>query len=228
MSYPPATSPPLARRRLPTWAKWLIGVTVVLVVVPLILLAALAWSFSGGWDGIRPQPHAGDRPVVRARERAGAPLDRLTSSMLPVVGGAELVRARTDECREGENNWKRHDGFKLRCELTDVVVVMAPEPGVPDAATRVDAALRATGLQPAYDGAGLDEPSYGGDASGSYTGTAGQVSVDVRMAGAIGIDPIPGYGPQVVAGDADAVRAALSQPGGVRVIVRTTRQYFDD
>ena len=27
---------------------------------------------------------------------------------------------------------------------------------------------------------------------------------------------------------AAAVRAALSQPGGVRVIVRTTRQYFDD
>lgn len=134
MSHPPATSP-LARRRLPTWAKWLIGVTVVLVVVPLILLAAFAWSFSGGWDGIRPQPHAGDRPVVRGRERAGAPLDRLTSSTLPVVGGAELVRARTDECHEGENTWKRHDGFTLRCELTDVVVVMAPEPGVPDAAT---------------------------------------------------------------------------------------------
>ena len=57
---------------------------------------------------------------------------------------------------------------------------------------------------------------------------AGQVSVDVRMAGAIGIDPIPGYGPQVVAGDADAVRAAQSRPGGVLIIVRTTRQYFDD
>ncbi|MEO7745737.1 MAG: hypothetical protein ABIV05_05865 [Actinomycetota bacterium] len=188
MSYPPAPPAPPARRRLPTWAKWLIGVTVVVVVIPLALLAALAWSFSGGWDGIRPQPQAGDRRVVRARERAAAPLDRLTASTLPVVGGAELVRARTDECREGQNNWKIHDGYKLRCELTDVVVRTASEADVSTVAARVDAALRASGRQPTYDGSGLDQQVYGGQAHGSYVGTTGDVSVVVLLGGAGGDD----------------------------------------
>lgn len=227
MSYPPTTSAPPARRRLPTWAKWLIGVTTVAVLVPLALLAVLAWSFSGGWDGIRPQPQAGDRRVVRARERAAAPLDRATRATLPVVGGAELVRARTDECREGQNNWKIHDGYKLRCELTDVVVVTAPDPGVPDASTRVDAALRTAGLRPPYDGAGLDPPRYPGTASGSYVGPAGDVGVTVTQGGTGG-DPFLLSDAHVVSGDAAAVRAAMSRPGGVRVMVRITRTYFDD
>lgn len=215
-------------RRLPTWAKVLLGVAAVVVLVPLALAAWFFWSFSGGWDGIRPQPEPDDRQVVRARERAPQPLDRRTAATLADVGGAEIARARTDECRQGQNNWKIHDGYKLRCELTDVVVLTAPAARVREAAARLDARLRAAGYQPMYDGAGLAEPNSGGILEkGSYHGPNGDLGIEVLTAGG-GLDSFATSDAPVVSGDAEQVRAALAQPGVVRVVVHVTEQYFDD
>lgn len=212
--------------RLPTWAKILLAIASVVIVVPLGFAAVVAWSFSGGWDGIRPQADGDDRRVVRARERAAAPLDRSTAGLLPVVGGTELARARTNWCQTGQNNWKIHDGYTLSCELTDVVVL---DLGVPAGAdgNRVDAALRGAGYLPVYDGAGLGGPgSSSAGLSGSYSGPAGQL--EVQLVDGTSDDPLPDYGGEVVAGDAAAVRAAVQLGRGQRAVVRVTDQYFRD
>lgn len=151
----------------------------------LVLTAVFVWSFSGGWDGIRPQPHPDDRRVVRARLLAPTSLDRLTAATLPALGATTIAGARTDECQEGQNNWKIHDG------------------------------------------SGLDQQTYGGDVDGTYRTRAGELAVEV-VAGATPVDPLPTYAATVVAGDADAVRAAVAEPGAVRIVERTTVRYFDD
>jgi hypothetical protein len=165
------------RRRLPTWAKVLIAVGSVLVLAPLAAAAVFVWSFSGGWDGIRPQPEADDRRVVQAREASGAELDRLTAATVGLLGAPELARARTDECQVGQNNWKVHEGYKLRCERTDVVVLAAPSNDVALIAQDVDARLRAGALVPSYDGGGLWEP---GEEGGGLRTTGGTVAADGR------------------------------------------------
>ena len=165
------------RRRIPTWAKVLIAVGTVLVLAPLAEAALFVWSFSGGWDGIRPQPEADDRRVVRARDASGAELDQLTASTLGLLGAPELARARTDECQVGQNNWKVHEGYKLRCERTDVVVLAAPVNDAAVTAQRVDAQLRAGALVPSYDGSGLwqaGEEGGGLRASGSAVAAEGR------------------------------------------------------
>ncbi len=53
--------------RLPTWGGWLLALGAVVVLVPVAFGAFVIWSFSGGWDGIRPQAQPDDRQVVRAR-----------------------------------------------------------------------------------------------------------------------------------------------------------------
>ena len=236
------------RRRLPTWAKVLIAVGSVLVLAPLAAAAVFVWSFSGGWDGIRPQPEADDRRVVQARKASGAELDRLTAATVALLGAPELARARTDRCEVGQNNWKVNEGYKLRCERTDVVVLAAPSNDVALTAQDLDARLRAGALVPSYDGGGLWEPAdaSGGRrasngavaARGSYgpaeapaDGGTGSVTVSVRS-GTSEVDP---YDDQLgavfgttVDGDVDAVRAALAEPGQLRIVVRTHYRYFDD
>ena len=51
----------LTARRLPAWAKVLIGIVIAAIVPPLGVGVVFVWSFSGGWDGIRPQPQPDDR-----------------------------------------------------------------------------------------------------------------------------------------------------------------------
>jgi hypothetical protein len=102
----------------------------LLIVVGLVAFAAwLSWVLAGGWDGLRSEAEPDDRAVVAARRLAPAPLDGLTAAVLAAMDrstSADLVRTarvRTDDCHEGQNNWKVHSGFTLRCELDDVVAL---------------------------------------------------------------------------------------------------------
>jgi hypothetical protein len=135
MSSSPATQPSEARRRVPgphrfpRWARWVLLALALVVLGVLVFVAWLTWALSGGWDGLRPKAHADDRAVVTARGLAAAPLDDLTATVLAALDRSaatlpvELARVRTDDCHEGQNNWKVHSGFTLRCELADVVAL---------------------------------------------------------------------------------------------------------
>ncbi|KQX69666.1 hypothetical protein [Angustibacter sp. Root456] len=237
------------RRRLPRW------VTVVLVLLIVLLLAALAafglfvWAFSGGWDGLRPQAEPTDRDVVTARSTARGALSALTADVLRDVPGTELARVRFDQCEHGQNNWKIHDGYTLRCELTDSLVLRPAAPDVASVAGRLDAALRHDGWAQAGSRNEMTQPADAGASyllttrTGSYYRTRDlpqelSVTVTVRR-DPPGVSALP-YDPSVpVEGDVEAYRRALQGPdrtaSGVpgtapvpRVVVRASVRYFED
>jgi len=224
---PPSTSPVPPTRRVPVWARWLIGVCIVAVGVPLAFAAVVVWSFSGGWDGIRPQPEPDDRRVVQARAASGAALDRLTAATLPLVGGAELARARIDECQVGQNNWKVHEGYKLRCERSDVVVLAVADIDDVGGVERLAGRIRAAGLTSVYSGSelGIDGSRDGRYVTGGDQGGSVLVTVVARPAQTYQ-DPTLGLDPPDVQGDPAGVIAALAQPGASVVVLRTTVTYL--
>lgn len=237
-----------ARRRLPRW------VTVLLVLLTVLLLAVLAafglfvWAFSGGWDGLRGQAEPSDREVVSARHHARDELSALTSDVLRSVPGTELARVRFDQCQHGQNNWKIHDGYTLRCELADSVALAPSSDDVSAVAAQVDAALRAAGWTPVGSLDELSQPatpdhSYlRSERTGTYTqGPAGRLELRVGVSRRA-LTPVTGdlpYDPSVkVEGDLDAYRRAAGSPyGGAadpsatrepRVVVHPSVRYFED
>jgi hypothetical protein len=163
-------------RNLPRWARWPLLALVLVLLGVLAIGAWLGWVLSGGWDGLRPKAQPDDRAVVAARAQAAAPLDDLTATVLAAMdrlsdtGLVEAARIRTDECHEGQNNWKVHSGFTLRCEIADVLALRLDTdiPGsagaaptsqrlapLETAARSMDAELRDEGWTEAYTGSGL-------------------------------------------------------------------------
>ena len=240
------------RRRLPRWA---VVVLVLLAVLLLALLAAVGlfvWAFSGGWDGLRPHAEPTDRQVATARAGARDHLSGVTTAALHSVQSGvpatELARVRFDQCEHGQNNWKIHDGYTLRCELSDSVVVSAVEGDVTTVAGRLDAALRRDGWVPVGVRDEMTQDAAGGGQSyllatrtGRYQRGADEdltVGVTVR-----GPSPVSGdlpYDPSVtVEGDVDAYQRAVQGSGGTRpgttggapvprVVVHTSVRYFED
>lgn len=253
----PVTSPDDARpdryarrRRLPRWVTVLLVLLAVALLVVLAAVGLFVWAFSGGWDGLRPGAQPADREVVAARREARGSLDRLTSRTLSAVGGSELARVRFDQCEHGQNNWKIHDGYTLRCELADSVALTPAGGDVTGASAGIDASLRRDGWVPTGL---LNEMTEDADANRSHLlatreGTYHRddderllltVRVTVRTPGpAYGLLP---YDPDVqVEGDVDAFRRAVegplprphdATPGRSplpRVVVHTTVRYFED
>lgn len=235
--HPAATPPAPPSRRRPQWVK------VVLVLVGLVMIAVLAvaalltWALSGGWDGLRPTASPDDRAVARSRERAGPELDALTERTLTSTGqGRVLARLRTDTCTQGQNNWKVRDGYTLRCELSDAVVLAAPDASVTAAGARLQAAATTAGwvvqgtselTQPAQPDRSFLEQARAATFTRDDSRLRLQLGVTVR-----GTTPLPGDIPYdqgaEVSGDTAAYRQALGPPGELRVVVRTTVRYFED
>lgn len=226
----------------------------LLVLLGVLLLAVLAafglfvWAFSGGWDGVRSQAEPSDREVVTARGQARDELTSLTTEVLRSVPGTQLARVRFDQCEQGQNNWKIHDGFTLRCELADSVA-LAPRSGdVSAVAAQIDDALRRAGWTPIGALNELSAPTapdrthLQSSRSGTYTkGPAGRLELRVGVSRR-GPTPVPGdlpYDPSVtVEGNVEAYRSAAGSPyGGVadpsathepRVVVHPSVRYFED
>lgn len=212
--------------RLPTWGRWLVAVSAVVVLAPLVFGAVVLWSFSGGWDGLRPQAQADDRRVVRARAGSGVRLDGLTAHVLAAAGATASARVRTDDCRTGMNDWKNHDGYTLRCGRTDVLVVTGAAARTGPQA--LDARLRAAGLRPAYDGGELTVA----DRTASY-----RLAVDERATVQVRLltppvasydDPLTTSDARAVEGDADAFHDALVRSRDTVLLLRPTWRYFED
>jgi hypothetical protein len=245
MSSPAQPRPDRYRRGsgLPRWAKVVLVLVAVLLVGVLAVIGLFVWAFSGGWDGLRGTASPSDAKVVAAREHSGGELDRLTEGTLRTIGPArELARIRTDSCRSGQNNWKIHDGYTLRCERSDAVVLVPPDADVSAAGRRLSAALTAAGW---HVPGGRDELTAPAEPNHSFLDATrrGQLTRtdDDRLLLDLGVtsrgtSPVSGdvpYDPDAtVEGDVTAYREALRGGGpdgaGLRLVVRTTVRYFED
>jgi hypothetical protein len=189
----------LGSRPLPRWAGWLVVALLLVLLGVGAVVAWVAWGFAGGWDGIRPKAQPDDRAVVAARQAAHAPLDQLTAHVIAGLQRSaasgrldtvEAARVRVDGCEEGQNNWKIHSGYTLRCEVTDVVSLGPAGASPPDRgqtpapdmhimptalAATLDADIRRDGWSEAYVGSSLPEAivrSSGASPEGHYRGTS--------------------------------------------------------
>lgn len=247
MTSPHAVRPDRYRAggRLPRWAKVVIALLVAVVVAVVAVVALLVWALSGLSNGLRGPTRPSDRTVVAARRAAGPELDALTRDTLAALGPLhELARVRTQECREGQNNWKIHDGYTLRCEVSDGVVLApvsgqpsgpgtGPTSSVPDVsplAAALDATLRAHGWTPTGETTAMTAPATSNlryltaNRYGRYTlGTSARQLLEVDVT----TRTTAYQAPTDVEGDTAAYGSALRGPG-VRVVVHTTVRYVED
>lgn len=231
----PAPGPERRRRR---WPVVVLAVVALVVAVPLVAGGIFVWTFSGGWDGIRSKAQPTDPKVVSAREVSAGPANSVhtdtVDAVLDASGGTVLAGAETDTCREGQNSWKIHDGYTLRCTRTAATAIQLPEhTPVEGAARAVEDALLDQGWQSSRD------PHVRSDGSGAATesvayfhGSTLDSSVEVGVS-ALGHTPI--YLPDPRRADwsdgSDAgvdVGAAFDAGTGVRLLVVIEVTYFED
>ncbi|GAB3591367.1 hypothetical protein GCM10027446_09070 [Angustibacter peucedani] len=225
------------RRRLPGWAKVVIVLAVVLVLAFLAVVGLFVWAMSGGWDGLRPGASADSRKVVKARQSAGGQLDVLAAGTVQLVGAGEPVaRLRYDHCYEGQNNWKVHDGYTLRCELVELVVVQAPGGDVTATAAHLARTVTAAGWTSygvADDMTSPPDPdrSYQQQTRSAHYQREGERHQLDLVVTSRGDTPFLATNPlvsdHVVSGDPDALQAALAADG-LKVVATTSLRYFDD
>lgn len=242
---PDRYGPSPGRRRLPRWVTVVLALLAVVVVGVLAAVGLLVWAISGGWDGLRGTAQPDDRPVVAARERSRGELDTVTARAVRSVAGRELARIRFDSCAHGQNNWKVHDGYTLRCELADSVVLAPDAADVTAAAAQIDEALqrdgwRSTGIRNEMTLPNDPNLSYlRSTRSGHYQqldDERRQLDVGVTVLADSPVTRDLPYDPSVdVVGDVAAYREALrggagAQPGArePRVVVHSVVRYFED
>ncbi len=225
-------STPSTRR---TWLRTALVVAAVVVGVPLAAGLVFIWSFSGGWDGIRPSAQPLDSRVVAARddsvERTRSRHDDALRQVIAATGGRVLDDTEVDTCTEGHNDWKRQDGYTLSCDRTAASALqLPPSTSFTDAAGAVERALLDAGWAP---DASRPYPTREGDESvlrfsGGDPGAVLEVAVSTRAA-------MPIYLPQPVyadwagqAGDVPGLEQAFAGGTGVRLLVVTRVTYFHD
>lgn len=236
------------------WLRVVLIVVAVVVAVPVIAGGVFIWSFSGGWDGIRPEAQPTDADVVSAREdsveRTRSAHGSTVDQVLEESGGTVLASAEVDTCREGMNDWKNHDGYTLSCTRTAATAIQLPgQATTADAGRAVEERLLAEGWTPRSFNVTTQSPGEssltstleestlapeGGtdEAVGRYRGDDEEVSLQVGIS-TRGITPI--YLPDPVfadwyegAGPTADVEAAFEAGTGVRVLVVNEVTYFED
>lgn len=159
-SGPPWPGPPAnaqaARRRLPVWAKVVLGVVATLVV---LVVGAVVWflaMLNGGLDDLLDLggPSPDDKRVVDARE---AHAEVLAAVLGEVVADRDVVATTQDDgCREGQHNWKIDDPYDLSCSQRTVALVQGGAvDGFRADMEALDAALVADGWE--ADWSSMDE-----------------------------------------------------------------------
>ena len=216
-----------------TAVKVVLWVLASVVAVLLLGFGAFVWSFSGGWDGIRPAAEPDDRAVVAAREAGRDPLEALAGPVEQglATGGSVLGRAEVDQCSTGQNNWKIQDGWTLSCSQATVLGGAAGGTSVQAAAADVDARLQALGWVPASYGQ-MEQLGGGDHAQGRYEhpdDPAASMVVEVAAPGqATPYVWLGRYAASWDEGDAQPVLDAVEASSAVTVLAVVERTYFQD
>jgi hypothetical protein len=93
----------------------------LVVLLVLCLPASACGGLLGGEDnGPPPDPLAA--PIREARAAATKAADEALEDAVSAVGGTVVARASEDDCYEGQNNYKVHDGYDHRCTIRRAVV----------------------------------------------------------------------------------------------------------
>lgn len=227
MSAPASRSPRLSKAVIIVLA--LLGVALLIVV---IVVGAFIWSFSGGWDGIRREAQPSDRRVIEGRAAVQEPLAADTAQLekgLTALFGSPIAHGSADGCERGQNNWKIHDGYTLKCDAARVLVYELHSSS-PDAA--------AAGITACVESAGWTAGQYGGlkletgadSGSGRWQkGEADQVLLAIDAPGSEIYLNYPGKFSSVYASaEMATVDQAIKNPHRTLVTVVVQKNYFLD
>ena len=222
---------PAPRRRLPAWAKLVLGLVVAAVLGCVLFVAAVAVSLSGGLDDVLDlrKPSEDSREVQRARERAADGADALRDELLAVVPlGDTGVRVARDDCSVGQHNWKIDDPYDLDCSLARTSVHTTAGDPVAEAGAVLDRLLQGWERE-------ATSPTGAAWTRGT-AGTPGSQRVSVTL-----VDPGPLSPSDLGAGYAAAdepsgttrdgrpyapERLRADHPGRQLVLVTVSEQYF--
>ncbi len=220
-------SPHAARRRFPRWAKVILSVVAAIVICVLALFGVLWWNLEGGWDGIRRPAQADDRAVVRARADVREPLRATTAetdgALRATLG--EPVTGTVDSCEPGQNNWKVHDGYTLRCTAGHVLLYTAAPQTPLDTVVAQTRHLADAGWRPEPE---FDLEVYGDTASARFQRGPDHLRLRIEppteFSGLDIPDSYDGWNDH----DVRAVEQAAGEADGILVTVVVTRTYFED
>lgn len=146
-----STPKPSRTHRWPAWARWLLGVGGVVVVLSLAFALWLAASFSGGLDDLLDfrHPSADDGRVVRAGESAVRELERTVPETVVALTlavpalGPVIATTTATACHEGQHNFKIDDPYDLSCTARHVSALAPPYATARDQIAALHAALLA-------------------------------------------------------------------------------------
>jgi hypothetical protein len=211
-----------------------VAVVAVVVAVPLVAGGIFLWSFSGGWDGIRPKAQPTDGTVVSAREasadRTRSDHEAAVRQVIATTGGTSIAATEVDTCREGMNDWKNHDGYTLSCSRTAATAIQLPPTAAFDVVVQeVDDAVTEQGWRPTES---IPRTNDGFEAVRRYRGDAPDASLSIGVSTR---DVTPIYLPDPVfadwsdgRGDSADVETAFESGTGVRLLVVSEITYFED
>ena len=146
-----STPSPSRTHRWPAWARWLLGVGGVVVVLSLAVALWLTASLSGGFDDLLDirHPSADDDRVVRAGESAVRELERTVPETVaaltlavPALGPVVATTTATS-CSEGQHNFKIDDPYDLLCTARHVSALAPSYTTARDQVAALHAALLA-------------------------------------------------------------------------------------
>ena len=144
---------------MPTWLRWILGISGGLIVLGVLFTILLVASLSGGFDNLLDirRPSADDDRVVRAGEEATDELSGIAQRLVPTVVGPDAAPRGTStghECDEGQHNWKIDDDYDLRCTARHISAFTVLEGSL---SAQVDAMHRAL-TQDGWSQPGLTAP----------------------------------------------------------------------
>ena len=102
------------------WKKIFIITSIIIIAIPLIGYLLIVISFSGGINGVlsdlKSAPDPKSAAVTEKRSSAkkdiGTEFDQLEKSFTT----SQTKDSTYDNCYEGQNNWKVHEGYAHRCD----------------------------------------------------------------------------------------------------------------
>lgn len=96
-------------------------VIIVIFVLPLLIFGYIVVSWNGGVANtirrLTPRPNVEQASIKAEREKLDAGISARLDAIAAANGFKVYGSAEDDRCYDGENNWKRTDGYAHRCSL---------------------------------------------------------------------------------------------------------------